>query len=290
MARTVTIADETGYLLLTIDSNINSVAKTGANLSLKGAEFILIAGESEYVFQFSEVTSPVAANAEALRVLIDGYLTESSGVATAVTVAQLPTSVGQKTSAQSLSVVVASDQSPIPISGSITTLASENHIGSVGGNTVVVTSTVVMSVAGAYATGDYMGTTTSPQSFSNAVRVSGGTGIIKSLFISDKITTANVNMELWLFSQTFVAPTDNAAWAISDAEALTVLGVIPIPTVAAAQTGWYASSNNQVYCDATISIPIKLSATSLFYALVARGTTPAFTSLDLTIGLGILQD
>lgn len=157
--------------------------------------------------------------------------------------------------------------------------------GNVGGFTAYVSSTVTMSVAGAYATGDYMGTSTTPQSFSNAVRTSGGTGIIRSITISDKITTANVSMELWLFSATFTAPTDNAAWAISDAEALTVLHVIPIST-----SGWYASANNQVYCDNTLAIPIKPSATSLFYALVARGTTPAFASGDLTINLGILQD
>lgn len=177
------------------------------------------------------------------------------------------------------------DTDAIKTSVAAATPAGENHIGSVGGNTAIVTSTVVMSAAGAYATGDYMGTTTTPQAFTSAVRVSGGTGIIKSVFISDKITTANVAMELWLFSATFGAPTDNAAWAISDAEALTVLGVIPI-----AVANWYASANNQVYSDNTLSIPIKPAATSLFYALVARGTTPAFTSSDLTIGLGILQD
>lgn len=169
-------------------------------------------------------------------------------------------------------------------SGTLTTLSTLTS-GNVGGFTTVVTSTITMSVAGAYATGDYMGTSTTPQSFASAVRTSGGTGIIKSIFISDKITNANVAMELWLFSATFTAPTDNAAFAITDAEALTVLGVIPIGT-----SSWYASSNNQVYFDGNLSIPIKPAATSLFYALVARDTTPAFTSLDLTIGLGILQD
>ncbi len=163
--------------------------------------------------------------------------------------------------------------------------AGENHIGSVGGNTTIVTSTITMSVAGVYATGDYMGTTTTPQAFTSVVRLSAGTGVIKSIFISDKITTTNVAMELWLFSATFVAPTDNAAWAISDAEALTVLSIIPITTA-----GWYGSSNNQVYFDGTLAIPIQPAATSLFYALVARGTTPSFTSADITIGLGILQD
>ncbi len=169
-------------------------------------------------------------------------------------------------------------------SGTLTTLSTLTS-GNVGGFTTIVSSTPVMSVAGAYATGDYMGTTTTPQAFTSAVRTSGGTGIVTCVTISDKITTANVAMELWLFSATFTAPTDNAAWAISDAEALTVLGVIPIVT-----TKWYASSNNQVYVDDTISIGIKPAATSLFYALVARGTTPAFTSADLTINLTILQD
>lgn len=162
----------------------------------------------------------------------------------------------------------------------------ENFLGTMGGKTTVVQSTVVMSVAGIYATGDYMGTTTTPQSFASAARVSGGTGIIKSLLISDKIATTNIAMELWIIDRTFTAPTDNAAWDLSDANMLFVQAVIPIAT-----TGWYASSAGQVYSDTTLGIPFKISTgTSLFYALVARGTTPTFTSSDLTISLGILQD
>ena len=131
-----------------------------------------------------------------------------------------------------------------------------------------------------------MGTTTTPQSFASITRVVAGSGVIKSLVISDKITTTNVAMELWLFRATFTAPTDNAAWAISDTEALDVLAVIPIAT-----SGWYASSNNQIYSYITLSIPFKLaSGSAVFYALVARGTTPSFTSLDLTINIGVLQD
>jgi membrane-bound inhibitor of C-type lysozyme len=163
--------------------------------------------------------------------------------------------------------------------------AGEAHLGSIGGNTAFVTSTPVMSVAGAYATGDYIGTTTTPQAFANAVRTTAGTGIIKSIAITDKNTTAAVALELWVFSATFVAPTDNAAWAITDAENLLCMGVIPIAT-----TKWYASSNNKAFSDDTINLVIKPAATSLFYALVARGTTPSWTSGDLQITLGILND
>ncbi len=187
------------------------------------------------------------------------------------------------------SVVVAlNPNTPIPVGtnsiGNISVLSTLTS-GNVGGFTAYVSSTITMSVAGAYATGDYMGTTTTPQSFASCVRTSGGTGVINSITISDKITNANVAMELWLFSATFVAPTDNAAWTISDTEMLTVLGVIPIIT-----SKWYASGANQIYFDDTISMVVKPAATSIFYALVARGTTPAFTSLDLTLNLGILQD
>lgn len=143
-----------------------------------------------------------------------------------------------------------------------------------------------MSVAGAYATGDYMGTTTTPQSFSNVVRSSGGTGILKSILVSDKGTGTNVEMELWIIDRTFTAPTDNAAWDLSDANMLFVQAVIPIES-----TGWHASSAGQVYADNTLSWPIKPSTgTSIFYALVARGGTPVFASGDLTVTLGILQD
>jgi len=155
-----------------------------------------------------------------------------------------------------------------------------------GGFTTISSSTVVMSVAGSYSTGDYIGTSLTPQSFSNSVRVDGGTGIVKSILISDKIITSNVDMELWIIDRSFTAPTDNAAWDLSDPNMLFVQGVIPIST-----TGWYASSAGQVYNDNTLSIPFKVSnGKDLFYALVSRGTTPVFTSSDLTISLGILQD
>lgn len=159
-----------------------------------------------------------------------------------------------------------------------------------GGITTTVSSIVAMSVAGAYTTGDYIGTSITPQFFPLAVKDRSKTGIIKTITIADKTTTTAVDLELWLFTTTFVAPTDNAAWAISDAEVFTCIGIIPIEATASANTGWYASSNNKVYFDGTQSVVIKPNTTSLYYALVAKGSTPTWTSGDLQITLGILQD
>lgn len=163
-------------------------------------------------------------------------------------------------------------------------VAGAAHIGQVGGETVYVQSIPVMSVGASYATGDYIGTTTTPQSFASAVRTSGGKGLLQSITISDKNTNAAVALELWLFSATFVAPTDSAAWAISDAEALTVVAVVPLTT-----DRWMSSANNKVYSDGNLGVVISCAATSLFYALVARGA-PTLVSGDLQISLGILQD
>lgn len=164
-----------------------------------------------------------------------------------------------------------------------TTKNTTNRVVS-GIDRVLVSSNVGMTVAGSYSTGDYIGTSTTPQSFANAVRDTGVTSLIKSITISDKQSASAVAMELWLFSASFTAPTDNAAWNMTGATGQTCLGVIPLPT-----TKWYASSASKVYSDDTLNIVIKPSATSLFYALVARGTTPTWASLDLQISLGIEQ-
>lgn len=154
-----------------------------------------------------------------------------------------------------------------------------------GGTTALCASTVTFSVGGAAATGDYVGTSATPQSFASAVRTSGGTGVVQSLVITDKTTTTPVDMELWLFSATFTAPTDNAAWDISDAHALLCMGVIEIPAA-----NWKATSNNQVCTVKNIGLPVKPAATSIFYALVTRGTTPSWATGDVQLTLGVLQD
>lgn len=151
------------------------------------------------------------------------------------------------------------------------------------GGLVKVSSTIVMSVAGAYVTGDYIGTTTAPQSFASVVRSAASTARIRSVHIHDKdIGTAACAMELWLYSATFTAPTDNAAWTVADG--VTCQAIIALPT-----TSWFSSGANKEFCLGGLDIVVQPAATSLFYALVSRGNTPTWTSLDVTIDLGIEQ-
>ncbi len=154
----------------------------------------------------------------------------------------------------------------------------------VGGLTNVV-STPTLTVAGAYVTGDYIGPSTTPASFTSVVRTSGGAGVLESIVITDKVTTAAVALELWLFNQTFTAPTDNAAWSISDADAANCIGVIPLSAA-----NWYASSLNKVFTLPAIALPFNVAVTTLFYALVARGSTPTWVNGDLQLTVGIIQN
>lgn len=162
-----------------------------------------------------------------------------------------------------------------------TTLGTTNRVQSKG--LVQVSSTLVLSVAGTYVTGDYVGTTTTPQSFAGVVATAGDVARIRSVKIHDKdIATAAVAMELWLYNATFTAPTDNAAWTIADG--VTCQAVISLPT-----TGWFSSGANKEFTLGGLDITVKPAATSLFYALVARGNTPTWVDGDLTIDLGIEQ-
>lgn len=149
----------------------------------------------------------------------------------------------------------------------------------------VIRITPTFSVGGAAATGDYVGKTTEPEFFTRVARRDGFPAIIKSLVITDKTTTTAVAMELWLFESTFTAPTDNAAWAISDADQLKCVGVLAL-----AADRWYSNSNGKVFTDDRFCLPLKPTAQNLYFALVARGTTPAWATGDLTLSLGVLQD
>lgn len=149
----------------------------------------------------------------------------------------------------------------------------------------VISVTPTFTVGGAAAADDYVGKSASPEFFTRVARRDGFPAIVKSLVITDKLTTAAVDLELWLFNATFTAPTDNAAWAISDADQVKCLGVIPLPA-----TGWFLNANGKVFTDHTLGLVVKPAGTALFFALVTRGTTPAWVTGDLQLSLGILQD
>jgi hypothetical protein len=115
-------------------------------------------------------------------------------------------------------------------------------------------------------------------------RVNAGTGIIVSAELID-FAVQSVAGELWLFDTTFSPPADSAAWDITDAVSLTLIGVIPFST-------YYASASNSVSMgNVGQGIPFKCGAgvTTIFGAFVTRGA-PAYASGDISFRLGVVQD
>lgn len=154
-----------------------------------------------------------------------------------------------------LPITVVSNQAPINVSDA----------------TVNVTVSVTLTVGATYATGDFVGTTSTPISFANAVRTSGGSATIRSITISDPAASTAAALELWLFNATVTPPADSAAWNLSDADGLKCVGVIPIPT-----TAQFVSSATGVMHVGALGLQFHCAATTLFGALVTRGS-PTYT-------------
>ena len=164
-------------------------------------------------------------------------------------------------------------------------VAGEAHAAQVGGHTLIVTVTPTLTVNATYVAGDYVGTDHTAMSFSVA-RVNAGSGtVISALLVSYVVTT--VACELWLFDVTPAGlPDDSAAFTITDADALTCIGVIPFNT-------YYASALNSISRgEVGLGIPFVCGAgvKTIFGAIVTRGAPAWETDGDISIRLGVLQD
>jgi hypothetical protein len=195
---------------------------------------------------------------------------------------------GQQLMAASVPVVIASNQTAIPVNdnaGSITVDvgAGENHLGAIGGHMVNIIVVPTLTVAATYVTNDYVGTSGDAMTFANAARINAGTGIIVSAVLVD-YALQSVMGELWLFDTEPTPPADSAAWTITDAHAARCIGVIPFNT-------YYPSALNSVAPVGNLTIAFQCAAASrdLYGCFVTRGA-PVYATGNLTFRLYIIQD
>ena len=163
-----------------------------------------------------------------------------------------------------------------------TFVASETHLGDVGGAYNTPQATISINVTGTYATGDYVGPSGTATEFTSSVRTSGDSGLIASALLIDN-GKQNITGELWLFSANVTAPADNAAWALSDADMAKLIGIITFDTYCNAS----AQSAAQV-TGAAIAFEA-ISSTSIWGCWVTRGA-PTYAPGDLIIKLSIMQN
>ena len=157
--------------------------------------------------------------------------------------------------------------------------AAENPIGLVGSHGINILQTPTIT-AGLYSAGDAVG---GLLTFAGAARVATYGGVLKNVLIFDD-AGQDASMELWLFSETFVAMADNAPWAPSEADLRNLVAIIPTSDGA-----WFAAGTPSV-ARIEVSQYYKCAATSLFGQLVTRGTPTYAATDDVTVIIGLLQD
>ena len=143
-----------------------------------------------------------------------------------------------------------------------------------------VSVTPVLTVAATYVSGDYVGTSLIPMTFSGVVDKNGKSGYVVGCIIVDDALQSSANGELWLFDTTFTAPADSAAWTVTDAVMKTCIGIIPFAT-------YYASVANSTAVGVLaepLAFKCGAAVNDIYGAYVVRGT-PAYASLDLTFRL-----
>jgi hypothetical protein len=158
---------------------------------------------------------------------------------------------------------------------------------SVYADTAIIThSNVVEAVptieTSAYASGDVIG---EKLSLSDAARSLVSTGIISSVVIVDKDSEA-VDIDVVFFDANPAAfGNDNAAFDPTDADVANIVCVVSV-------TDYYTFNDNSVGIAQNVNCPFDLGSTNttLYAALVSRGTPTYTAATDLTLRVGILQD
>lgn len=141
---------------------------------------------------------------------------------------------------------------------------------------IAVTSAGLTTSATAYTAGDQVGT---QLTFANAARSSGGGGMIVGCVL---ISAADITgpYDLLLTDSSITLAADNAAFAISDADALKIVGLVQM-------SGAFDIGNNRIAQIYNLAMPYVCSGgTSLFGGLITRSAHTFFGAVgDIQVDL-----
>jgi hypothetical protein len=190
------------------------------------------------------------------------------------------------TSNANIDVALSTRLKPADTLAAVTTVGTITNAVTVSGNvgsfTTVIKDTTAVTAA-AYSAGNAVG---GKRTLANAVRVSGGTGILQSLTLLDR-ANQKAAMTLYIFDAdpTNATLTDHAAFVFSTDD----LKVIAQVTINA---GDYVTTNSKAIVNyGGLGIPLKAaSGTTLYAALVTSGTPTFANTTDVQLEVGILQD
>ena len=192
---------------------------------------------------------------------------------------RMPAALGQGTMVQSFPVVVASNQSAVPV----TPGAQEVHLGEVGGNSGVVTVTPTVT-AGAYTALDIVGAI---QTIANATRVSGEATILQSITVTD-LAKQNVELTIFFFNANPAngTYTDNLALTIHDTDMAMCVGKVKVSA-----SDYSSAAASSVATVSNLALLLTPAATSLIAIAQASSGAPTYASTsDLRFLYGFFRD
>jgi hypothetical protein len=136
----------------------------------------------------------------------------------------------------------------------------------------------------AYATGDSLcGLVT----ITDAARISGGSGTIQSITLLDKTQAQRAAMDILFFDRSVTVAAANAALAMSDADMVFCLGVVPIGPY---NTAWPGTPLNSISTLLNVGLPFVCSGSAFLYAAICVRGTPTYGASDIVLSIGIFQD
>lgn len=183
--------------------------------------------------------------------------------------------LGNGTNAAAIRVTIASDTTGVlQTIGKLVTLATD--VTRPADTTAYVVNDVWSDSTSAPTVGGF--------TLTGAGRISGGSGIITDCVIANAGDAATpLQAEIMLFNQAVTAVNDNAAFAISDAEAKTLIAKIPFTLEDIGNNGWYHAQN------LNIGFTCVGTANLRFLVRVKNAYAPPANSEVLTVTLKVMQ-
>lgn len=143
-----------------------------------------------------------------------------------------------------------------------------------------VASSGLTTASTTYAVGDTAGVI---MTFAGCAKVTGGTGTILSAVLLDK-SDVGVDYRLHIYRATVTLASDNVAWAVSDGDQESLIGILTMPSM-------LDVGANRVSTLANIGLPYDCAATSLFVGVETRTANAVYAGgadslhLILTVAL-----
>lgn len=210
-----------------------------------------------------------------------------------------PLILGLKTDESLTSSLIAGPNGSMPVYMADPSL----HMGKVGNTRKIVQDSFTRPLnTDVYIAGDCISSTVAPSilDFSSAGRITGGSGIVDGVLLTDSANQATkADLELWLFGSAPAIRADGDPFELSDNETNTLLGVIYFgaPVVTNSTSG---AGGNCVYFSGQtgfsltrgggISFVCPEGSTSIFGLLVVRNAYTPVANEIFTIRLFVRQD